>query len=245
MRSWTATLAMFASNACAFDSGGQGIGGSASIGSSAGGDTTGSRSDDTTAASEAGSAGPSSTAMVTTVVDESEGTSVGTTDPMTGSTTAVETTDSGVAPMELCNGIDDDGDGAIDEYSPENLSCAGCNYAVTGSAVVQSHCTTALSWPAALLHCESLGATLAVVHSAEVNDEVYAVSAGTLTWIGMTDAVLEDVWSWADGRIPDYTRWGRGQPNDLDDEDCAQMEQASPTWNDDDCENAWPYVCRE
>uniref|UniRef100_A0A8C6WW05 C-type lectin domain-containing protein n=1 Tax=Neogobius melanostomus TaxID=47308 RepID=A0A8C6WW05_9GOBI len=80
------------------------------------------------------------------------------------------------------------------------------------------------TWTESEKSCQSLGANLASIHSAEENAfvvelikeaDVQGVVNGQnlFTWIGGHDAVKENVWMWSDGSVWDYAIWGRGQPD--------------------------------
>ena len=60
------------------------------------------------------------------------------------------------------------------------------------------------TWAAAKEHCESLGASLAVITSAGQNAEAMAVMASRGlddAWIGLTDLALEGTYVWLDTSI--------------------------------------------
>uniref|UniRef100_A0A8C6UFQ1 C-type lectin domain-containing protein n=1 Tax=Neogobius melanostomus TaxID=47308 RepID=A0A8C6UFQ1_9GOBI len=77
------------------------------------------------------------------------------------------------------------------------------------------------TWTESEKSCQSLGANLASIHSAEENAFVVELIRGAdvegvvneFTWIGGQDAVKEKVWMWSDGSVWDYAIWGRGQPD--------------------------------
>ena len=59
-------------------------------------------------------------------------------------------------------------------------------------------------------------------------------------WIGYNDITTEGQWRWADGPEADtagsYTNWTSGEPNNVNNEDCAAMrDDALKTWNDAGC----------
>ena len=237
-------------SACSFDSGGQAS--STSIGAATSSETS-SASTDPFSSTDDATAGPTSTTEGDTSEPSSDGPSGGSSDgPDDGSSSDVDTSttnqleDSSTTDtiVETCNGVDDDGDGAVDEYSARNSSCESCVYVVTVSGVVQSFCTDAVTWPEALQRCVDLGASLATIHSTAENDEVFAATVGTNAWLGLSDAEREDDWEWHDDSALDFTAWEPGQPNDLGDEDCGHMRAEAGTWNDDECTGTHSYVCR-
>lgn len=238
--------------ACSFDSGGQAS--STSIGAGTESETSSASSDPVTSTLEE-TGGPSSATAEDTMEQPSDDSSESSAGPLesTTTTTDAETTTSATElessttsePVaELCNGVDDDGDGAVDEYSPRNTSCGSCVYEITPTGVVQSYCTDQVTWDEAVQRCVDLGASLATLHDAAANDEVFATTAGDNAWIGLSDTERENDWEWLDGSAMDFLAWEPGQPNDLGDEDCGHMRDAGPTWNDDECTNPHSYVCR-
>jgi hypothetical protein len=234
-------------SACSFDSGGQAS--STSIGAATSSETSSASTDPLSSTDEA-TGGPTSTGDGDTSGLPNDGSSDGPTDDETSSdvdtttTTDLDSSSTSEPIAEICNGVDDDGDGAVDEYSARNSSCGSCVYVVTKSGVVQSYCTDAVTWPEALQRCVDLGASLATIHSTAENDEVFAATAGANAWLGLSDAEREDDWEWHDDSALDFTAWEPGQPNDLGDEDCGHMRAEAGTWNDDECTNPHSYVCR-
>jgi hypothetical protein len=233
--------------ACGFDSSGQDAGGSASVADDGtedhDGDDGDDDDDDATSVADTTTTTSDDDPSDTTKGPAATSTSSDSSDGDAESTTVLATTDTGAA-IEVCNGMDDDDDGAVDEYSPMNSSCNGCEYQVTVSGWVQSHCTSPMAWPLAQAHCESLGATLAIADSEDVNAEVSASAVGAPAWIGLSDAADEGEWLWVDGSPVRFDAWAMNQPNDLGGEDCGLMHDNEPTWNDDECEATWPFICR-
>jgi len=164
-----------------------------------------------------------------------------------GTATVADATDStGAGTQEVCNGVDDDDDGAIDEYSAQNSRCNDCRYRlVSGGTEVLSMCTNPLPWPLAAAYCATLGGDLASIHSSEDNAAVDAMSTDRAAWIGFTDVVSEGVWYWVDGSQTDFTAWADGEPNNTNGaEHCAAMRTEDPSWNDLPCDSAEAFVCR-
>ena len=103
-------------------------------------------------------------------------------------------------------------------------------------------------------HCESLGAELVKINSAEENVFVLDLSkqepSVTLIWIGLKWYTGKDFY-WSDSSVPDYTNWAPGEPNGEAREPCASMYTgpknknlpiaAAGYWNDVKCYGA-PYI---
>jgi hypothetical protein len=154
--------------------------------------------------------------------------------------------DSGETPIEICNGIDDDRDGFVDEWSELNDQCGPCVYVVgPAGEFVFAFCDDPLAWLDADAFCMTIGGRLASIHDPAENDLVWQNTGSQRRWIGFTDADEEDVWIWTDGTPTDFVTWNTGQPNNADGgEHCATMLPDVAAWHDTECENLEPFVCR-
>lgn len=245
-------------NAVEVSPGGGGSGessGGAQTGSTTGSGTSGG----TVGTTEASATSDGGTSRGTTAADPSGGgttttsgsSSESTSDSEGGSTTNVQvgsTSTTGSPPLEVCNGVDDDLDGLVDEFSSANAACLGCTYLQRPGEPdsFYAFCTSSTAVPAAQTFCEDIGGDLVSIHSDEENAFVYqnAGMAGRV-WIGFTDEAVEGQWIWSDGSVVDYTRWNPGQPNNADGaEHCACMLANPDRWHDTECENAYPFVCK-
>jgi len=140
---------------------------------------------------------------------------------------------------EQCNGLDDDGDGAIDEDG------CGCeSHLVDGDIYLV--CLSPLSWYEASDDCVDKGAHLATLHTADVQagfDDV-VLDYGVDLWIGLTDAEAEGLFDWLSGNSLGWTNWRYGEPNDHNDgEDCVETEVGTGLWDDQNCTYPEAYVC--
>lgn len=125
---------------------------------------------------------------------------------------------------------------------------AVCN---VGWTLFNNHCykyfSDLRSWSSAKSHCESLGSTLAAIHSADENTFVHTlISTGESPWLGGNDISSEGSWVWEDGENwGGFTPWNSGEPNNLYDEDCLVMGYVSANWNDLDCGDARSRLCKK
>ena len=171
---------------------------------------------------------------------------VDTDDDDDATSTGEDPTTSGDPVVETCNGVDDDGDGAVDEWSEQNSECGGCQYVLwNDGAEVFAFCDTELSFDAADDYCETIDARLASIHSDPENTFVYDNTGNTRYWIGYTDEASEGTWQWVDGTQTDHQAWNPGQPNNAGgNENCAVMLESVAAWHDTECFNNYRFVCR-
>ena len=62
----------------------------------------------------------------------------------------------------------------------------------------------------------------------------------------MTDEAKEGEWLWLNGEItlPNQTAWEKGEPNnDINNEDCGELNNKGPIINDVPCSIIFPGVC--
>ncbi|MEQ1570457.1 MAG: lectin-like protein [Myxococcota bacterium] len=142
---------------------------------------------------------------------------------------------------EVCDGRDQNGDGAIDENA--------CKCDVTVDATSVWHrCEEVADWPTADAECAVLGGHLASLQDQLHQDAAWSAIAAYPEdhWLGGTDASLAGAWAWADATPFTYTFWRMGQPdnggNDYESEDCLEITSTGE-WNDRDCTIALPYLC--
>jgi hypothetical protein len=145
---------------------------------------------------------------------------------------------------EVCNGLDDDCDDAIDE----GAGCP-CPVAQVGDVPLLL-CDQSLEWPAARDLCRTAGYDLVVLQAAEVDAFIYSEMQARGfgdTWIGLNDRQNEGHWVWLDGIPTGYTHWDGGEPNDGGSgEDCALIMTANgrqAEWDDRPCAQPHPFVC--
>jgi Ca2+-binding RTX toxin-like protein len=90
------------------------------------------------------------------------------------------------------------------------------------------------SWTQAQAQAVSVGGNLVTINDALENQFLLSAFGGNgQLWIGLTDAVNEGVFRWANGETVTYTNWAPGQPDNFRDEDYAEFNGISPgKWND-------------
>ncbi|NOY93799.1 MAG: C-type lectin domain-containing protein [Deltaproteobacteria bacterium] len=145
--------------------------------------------------------------------------------------------------VEVCNGVDDDCDGSIDEGDV----CSGCTtrqYAGHGYLFCGSN-----TWPNAESACTGFGSyRLAKITSSGEQSFVAGVIGTTTHWIGLNDRGTEGTFLWSDGSAQGpYSSWQSGQPNDWGGlgQDCIVVDGGSGgNWNDRNCDvNSFRFIC--
>ncbi len=110
-------------------------------------------------------------------------------------------------------------------------------------AVAFSTCTDEASWDDARTRCLALGGDLAAFADLAEQQAVVGRGAGD-RWIGLTDADVEDVWTWADGTAPSYEDWRASEPDDWPPgEDCGQIRGVDGGWGDAECDSLRDFIC--
>jgi hypothetical protein len=152
--------------------------------------------------------------------------------------------------VEVCDGIDNDCDAAIDEGQTCPEQCAG--FAIEGHGYM--FCAEPVDRGIALARCDAEEMKLAWLESPEENGAVVSAivaldlangGAEVFVQIGASDGDDEDEWRWiGNGSAPDgfqfwegnteddddaaavgdaYENWAAGEPNDTDNEDCGVL----------------------
>src|SRR5262249_26263025 len=114
--------------------------------------------------------------------------------------------------VEMCNGIDDNCNGMIDE----GWAICGCNNAMFGGHTYL-FCGLQQDWNTALATCSSVGYHLVSIGSAAENDFVFNTAnmmSNEKWWMGFNDIAVEGTWVWQDAGPVTYTNWAAGEPND-------------------------------
>ncbi len=111
------------------------------------------------------------------------------------------------------------------------------------------------NWTDAQAGCIALGATLVSIGSQAEQTLVatLAVQYPALQpdlWLGATDVLVENTFTWVDQKPFGYTHWRAGEPNnngpgDLP-ENCALIEGDNPAveWDDRSCVTPLPSICK-
>uniref|UniRef100_A0A7N8WK60 Type-2 ice-structuring protein-like n=1 Tax=Mastacembelus armatus TaxID=205130 RepID=A0A7N8WK60_9TELE len=105
-----------------------------------------------------------------------------------------------------------------------------------------------LPWAQAEKNCQSMGANLASVHSADEYHNIQMLIAkithgfGT-TWLGGSDCQKTGIWLWSDGTRFNYRHCGKFD-NFFWNQHCLQMNYGgNKCWDDLQCRSKRPSVC--
>lgn len=73
---------------------------------------------------------------------------------------------------------------------------------------------------------------------------VYLLQA--IHWLGVSDIQREGQFvTLSDARKPRYSNWLKGEPNNVNNEDCLLYGIGRGGWNDGNCESKVNYVCKK
>ncbi|KAK0412072.1 hypothetical protein QR680_006018 [Steinernema hermaphroditum] len=104
-----------------------------------------------------------------------------------------------------------------------------------------------LSWSDAEKHCQSKGGHLASILSRDEGDFFASVieksHIGFDVWLGAHR--IHNTFEWVDGSKWEYTNFHEDQPNDLVQNNCLEIFDASlRKWVNYDCEKKYPSICK-
>ena len=136
---------------------------------------------------------------------------------------------------EVCNGVDDDLDGSIDEGV---CGASGCAELSDGSGANYLVCSTPFAdWASAGDFCESWGYHLIDIESAAENALVVGALDPSLSfWQSGNDLAVEGDFVLSDGSAVGFTDWGAGEPNGGTTENCLYLYWPDfHTWHDAPC----------
>ena len=103
------------------------------------------------------------------------------------------------------------------------------------------------SWDNARSACLAMSADLVSIGNAQ--EQAFIVSEARKHdedqfWIGFNDKRVEGKFEWSNGSPATYTYWNSGEPNNLYNEDCAELDKHKRyKWNDLRCTHALFFIC--
>ncbi|XP_019940816.1 CD209 antigen-like protein 2 [Paralichthys olivaceus] len=140
----------------------------------------------------------------------------------------------------------------------------GCRHCIPGWTFMNHKCYYIAfsethkrrSWNDARQFCKKWGSDLAVIDTVEktvsitnlvnsYHDPSRSIAMSGF-WIGLRDVEEENTWKWLDGRGILESYWNDGEPNNVNNEDCAATyprENPFKAWNDAPCSYNLKWIC--
>ncbi|XP_034051412.1 CD209 antigen-like protein A [Thalassophryne amazonica] len=138
----------------------------------------------------------------------------------------------------------------------------GCRHCLPGWIFMNSMCyyfstseaVPRRTWQAARDYCKRQGGDLAVIDSPAKQGFIVSYlrsKQGPFRrfdgfWFGLRDVYEEGLWKWIDGTPVTEEYWNDGEPNNVNNEDCATVlmkENFFKAWNDLSCEQMRRWIC--
>ncbi|XP_027034627.1 asialoglycoprotein receptor 2-like isoform X2 [Tachysurus fulvidraco] len=102
------------------------------------------------------------------------------------------------------------------------------------------------NWTESRQDCIERGADLVVINSKEKQDFIVNELQGSRKWIGLSDREEEGTWKWVDGTLLTNGHWGYSQPDNKENEDCAEIGLPERhNWNDRPCFEKQGWICEK
>lgn len=155
---------------------------------------------------------------------------------------------------EVCDGLDNDCSSSTTE-----VCSSGCVVRVRPD---DNHrylfCAVAATFANATSRCTTEQFRLVRADDQAENSYLRTTTTAAIgnvnVWLGGNDGAVEGAWRWPDsaqfwqggsggtaiGGL--YENWDSGEPNNDNDEDCAELRTNS-LWNDRECNDALPFIC--
>jgi hypothetical protein len=184
------------------------------------------------------------------------------TDSSSGSDAPPGTDTSCTPSPEVCDGLDNDCNLAVDDTIamaplcpadqvcidgecaplPPESSCLGYQFSTHAYAL----CGESVDWDTARVRCEQMGAHLATIGSAEEDAAVKTLAPGKQTdaWIGLRRSAACE-WEWVTLEPVTYTAWPVNYPDGACGVyDCCQIwSKEEAQWDDTYCVDKQPFIC--
>ena len=151
-------------------------------------------------------------------------------------------------PPELCNGVDDDCDGTIDDDATADCATAsGCTVArFSGSTYL--FCGFSSGWDDAQAHCAMFGYDLTTVGSDEERVFIQSTALGVDDnewWIGLRDLDSDRNYEddeWVRG-TSSYRYWYAADPDSTGQCTMFEPDEVSGRWRDRSCSSGYRFAC--
>ncbi|XP_038070421.1 alpha-N-acetylgalactosamine-specific lectin-like [Patiria miniata] len=140
------------------------------------------------------------------------------------------------------------------DISSHTKTMCPTGWASYNNASCYLYVATTLSHSEAEAHCQSYSKPGAPVHLASIGskeENTFIRDANPLPmvafdsqWIGYVQDQQTGQFVWTDGSRGKYDNWFIRQPSQGPEEHCISMFSLSGTWNDDDCDKAFKFICK-
>ncbi|XP_054477167.1 CD209 antigen-like protein C [Anoplopoma fimbria] len=100
------------------------------------------------------------------------------------------------------------------------------------------------TWESSRKDCKERRADLVIITTTEELD--FVSRTYEITWIGLSDKEQENKWKWVDGtNLLSDEFWQKGEPNNNNNEDCAEVSRTAKKFNDVPCARTFSWVCED
>ncbi|KAI5087688.1 CD209 antigen-like protein B isoform X1, partial [Silurus meridionalis] len=103
------------------------------------------------------------------------------------------------------------------------------------------------NWTESRVDCRERGADLVIVDSLEEEEFLLKHLGRNRAWLGLSDRDTEGEWKWVDGTPLTTAFWREGEPNNSNNEDCAEIVGTAnwKSWNDTPCSRNNSWICEK
>ncbi|MFC1655032.1 C-type lectin domain-containing protein, partial [Myxococcota bacterium] len=128
---------------------------------------------------------------------------------------------------------------------PQDLLTNCCNAGQVYGTHTYHYCPDQVGWGTAVFRCAQYGSYLVTMQDSTENTFVHGLQGSDNIWIGANDILEEGFFEWVSGEAWTFQTWNTGQPDNSNNEDCAEMINVSGRWQDTDCESTKAFVCEK